>query len=173
ELVYEALACFAQVDVREDQLWPRPRQDGVAISPNFAMLASTLPGGEVEILSTSDRTQLCQLPAPDFQPGYTYAKFSMDSKLLAVRYEAGSRSEWRVWDLDQRLGRVESKDAPQVNALDFSPTGGWMALGTKAKSLRLVDLSTGATLKEVARRKAPREVALHPGGQPGAVSGRA
>ncbi|MBI4600498.1 MAG: hypothetical protein HY721_00920 [Planctomycetes bacterium] len=92
-------------------------------------------------------------------------RFSRNGKHLAARYQQGERIEWKVWDLDRCRVCAEAKDGSLPHCVDFARDGRWVALGTKERALRLLDLATGEAMAEVGRGFLVKQVDIHPGGQ--------
>ena len=174
DLVDEALACFAEVDVRPSRAWAQGENEGVAIAPDRASLARGEPTGEVAILSAEGERAIARLPGPGFQPDNVLPTFSPDGRFLAVRYHSWAaqpqRIEWRIWDLDRRVVAAEVKDAYSPQGIGFSPDGTWAAVATVRRGVWIVDLATGKTRSEIGRRFPATGLAIHPAGRLIAVS---
>jgi WD40 repeat protein/tetratricopeptide (TPR) repeat protein len=172
DLVDEAIACFAQVDLRLLRTWSKEKSDVFTLSPDGSVAALALPGGEISICAPEDGRERFRLPGPGFRTAHSWTAFSRDGKHLAARHELGQRVEWQVWDLDRRRICASAGDAVNDNCADFSPDGRWVILGTRERALRLLDLSSGDVLGEVGRGWQVERVAVHPGARLIAFSSR-
>ncbi|MBI4602275.1 MAG: protein kinase [Planctomycetes bacterium] len=165
DLVDEALASFAIVDLRSVRTWRLEKYEGFALSPDGSVAALALPGGETVLRAASDQREIGRLPAPGFPATFVHLKFSQSGRFLAIRHEQGKRTEWGVWDVNSRRLCVEVKDAGHDDWLDFSPDGRWVIVSTRERVFRVFDLATGAVIQEIGRGLLLRCVAVHPGGR--------
>jgi WD40 repeat protein len=166
DLVDEALACLALVDLRLLKTWSKERDESLFGAPDGTTLALVRPGGEIVLRSAADGREGFRLPPPEFRASFSSGRFSPDGRHLAVRREGDGRCEWEIWDLDRRLVCAQMKDAYAENCIAFAPDGRWVALGTGERALRLLDLETGAPIGEdVGRGWGAHKAAVHPAGR--------
>jgi serine/threonine protein kinase/WD40 repeat protein len=163
DLVDAALASLALVDLRLLKTWSKKREEIFAPSPDGSTVALVVPGGEVSVRAADDGRELFRLPGAGYDTTYCSLRYSHDGKRLAVRYMAGERNHWRVWDLDRRVVCAEVKEAH--DSMDFSPDDRWAAFTTKERTLRLLDLETGGIIEEIACGRRVGRPAIHPGGR--------
>ena len=164
DLVDEAVACLALVDARLERTWEFAKGNAMVLSPSGDLAALARADGEIIISDANDDRELARLPAPGFLPAFNWPRFSPRGRYLVVRHqEQSARSEWRVWDVEQRVVAAEVVDGSANGCAAFSPDERWVILGTRKGGLRIVDLASGSVSDDFGDDLQVASVAVHPG----------
>jgi len=175
ELRNEAIACLLLADVKPskerapDPGWSRP----CAFDPTlqFYVVHSTavdqpepdaVNPGHLSVRRVADDQEVARLPG--FGVRAVATRFSPDGRYLAVHYERGHRHNY-VWDVGRReaILKVSQGDCESFPA--FSPDSRLLALARPDHSIRVYELPSGATWKDLPPGPPVHLVQFHPDGR--------
>src|SRR5262249_1488278 len=100
---------------------------------------------------------------PGFGVPVKSASFSPDSRYLAVHYDGGEHHNC-VWDLERREAVVRVAQGRFAADLSFSPDSRLAALGRPDRSIRIYEVPSGATWKDLPPGLLATQVHFQPGG---------
>jgi WD40 repeat protein len=154
------------MDLRSVRSWPAPKDQTLGLTPDGGAVTLVMPSGEVVFNSTQTGEELFSLPAPEFRPSYVSGKFNRTGRLLAVRYEQGERRQWKSLGPASTEARSRDEGWRREALVRLRPR---MTPGScsrrKARTIRILDLETGAVAEEFGQGLMANAVAVHPGGR--------
>jgi WD40 repeat protein len=159
ELRNEAIACLALADLKpangqeRDPGWSGPMAFDRAVQHCVVRSAADVhpekgevTQGVLSIRRVGDGQEIARLPG--FGVRAVAAQFSPDGRYLAVHYEWGPRHNY-VWDLSRREAILKVSQGSYYTLPAFSPDSRLVALGQPDRSIRIYELPSGATWKDL------------------------
>jgi WD40 repeat protein/tetratricopeptide (TPR) repeat protein len=176
ELRYEAIACLALADLKPGKDWtllpPESRPWDFDPTGKLYVVRPPPPArpGELSIRRVADGREAGRLRG--FGVRVVWTRFSPDGRYLAAHYESGDRYNY-VWDLRRRVAILKVSQGVYESMPAFSPGGKRVALTRPDNSIRVYELPSGATLKDLPPGVSVTGLHFHPDGRRLAVvSGR-
>jgi WD40 repeat protein len=118
--------------------------------------------GQLSVRRVADRQEIAHLPG--FGVRVVATQFSPNGRYLAAHYEWGQRQSC-VWDLSRREAILKVSQGSHYTLPSFSPDSRWVALSQPDHSIRIHELPSGATWKDLPPRLAVNSVQFHPDGR--------
>jgi serine/threonine protein kinase/WD40 repeat protein/Tfp pilus assembly protein PilF len=182
ELRNEAIACLRLVDLKPGKVWTRdPGWSplyGFDPTLQYYVTRSTADDhpedgavhrGHLSIRRVTDDQEVAFLPG--FGVRVTATRFSPDSRYLTAHYEWFERHHY-VWDVSRRTAILRVSQAHH-SLPAFSPDSRLVALARPDRSIRIYELPSGRTWKDLPPGPPVDIVQFHPNGRRLAVvSGR-
>jgi WD40 repeat protein len=182
EVRNEAIACLALADLQpgkrrdRDPDWSVPMAFDPAVQHYVVRSAADahpengeVTQGVLSIRRVADGQEIARLPG--FGVRAVAAQFSPDGRYLTVHYEWGPRHNY-VWDLRRREAILKASQGSYYTLPAFSPDSRLVALGQPDRSIRIYELPSGATWKDLPPGLPVTDVYFQPeGGRLAVVSG--
>ncbi|MCI0456805.1 MAG: protein kinase, partial [Gemmataceae bacterium] len=175
ELRNEAIACLVLADLKPAKAWtPTPGwSQPIAFDPTsqFYVVRATWADhpetskvcpGQLSIRRVVDDQEVA--PLPGFGVRAVATRFSPNSRYLAAHYERGERHNY-VWDLSRREAILKVPCGTHDSRLAFSPDSRLVALPQPDQSIRIYELPSGATWKDLPPGPPVQSVQFHPDGR--------
>jgi serine/threonine protein kinase/WD40 repeat protein/Tfp pilus assembly protein PilF len=175
ELRNEAIACLALADLKpgkawtRDPGWSRPwcfdptlRYYAVSSTSDDDAEGRDVRQGQLSVRRVADDREV--VPLPGFGVRVAAARFSPDGRYLAADYE-WPQSHHCVWDLRNRQAILKVSQVEYRTFSSFSPDSRLLALSRPDYSVRIYELPSGATWKELPPGLEGESVHFHPGGR--------
>jgi WD40 repeat protein/Tfp pilus assembly protein PilF len=182
ELRNEAIACLALADLKPGKEWAQnPGWSGPSgFDPTLqhyvvCSTAADHPGkpdvrqGQVSIRRAADDREIARLPG--FGAPVVWTQFSPNGRYLAAHYEQGQCHNY-VWDLSRREAILKVSQGDYGTVPSFSPDSRLVALSRPDHSIRIYELPSGATWKDLPPGLEAESVHFHPDGRRLAVVSR-
>jgi WD40 repeat protein/tetratricopeptide (TPR) repeat protein len=175
ELRNEAIACLTLADLKpskewhQDPGWSRPI--GFDPTSQFYVVHPAaddnptrpdLHQGHLSVRRVADDQEVALLPG--FGVRVVRTRFSPDGRYLAAHYEWGQRHNY-VWDLTRREPILKVSLGTYETFPSFSPDSRLAALHRPDDSIRIYELPSGATWKDLPPSLPVRRVHFHPDGR--------
>jgi serine/threonine protein kinase/WD40 repeat protein/tetratricopeptide (TPR) repeat protein len=174
ELRNEAIACLTLADLkpgkewRQDPGWSQPRGFDPTLQlyvvPRLADKDESRPDrheGHLSVRRVADDQEVAFLPGFGVRAVDTW--FSPDGRYLAAHYEWGQRHIY-VWDLARREPILKVSYGRHATLPSFSPDSRLVALPLPDNSIRIHELPSGATWKDLLPSLPVNRVHFHPDG---------
>jgi serine/threonine protein kinase/WD40 repeat protein/Tfp pilus assembly protein PilF len=174
ELRNEAIACLPLVDLKPGKAWPpNPGWSplyGFDPTLQYYVTRSTADDhpedaavhrGHLSVRRVADDQEVAFLPG--FGVRVVSTRFSPDSRYLAANYEWGHQHSY-VWDLSRRTA-VLSVSPGHPSFPSFSPDSRLVALARHDRSIRIYELPSGATWKDLPSGPPVDSVQFNPDGR--------
>jgi serine/threonine protein kinase/WD40 repeat protein/tetratricopeptide (TPR) repeat protein len=174
ELRNEAIACLRLVDLKPGKDWTRDpgwsRLYGFDPTLQYYVTRSTADDhpedaavhrGHLRIRRVADDREVAFLPGFGVRVVATW--FSPDSRYLAANYEWGQCQNY-VWDLSRRTA-ILSVSQGHHSLASFSPDSRLVALARPDRSIRIYELPSGTTWKDLPPGPQVDGVHFHPDGR--------
>jgi WD40 repeat protein len=183
ELRNEVIACLPLADLKPGQEWPRDPgwSPPWAFDPKLGLYVvhapypdnpdpSDLSRGRLSVRRVADHQEVARLPG--FGVRVVTTQFSPDGRYLAAQYEWGQR-HLCLWDLSRREAILRVSEGSHNSFPSFSPDSRLVAIARPDHSIRIHELPSGATWKDLRPGLSVERLQFHPDGRRLAVvSGR-
>jgi WD40 repeat protein len=175
ELRNEAIACLTLTDLKPGKEWHQApgwsRPCGFDPTLQFYVVRSAaddnptkpdLHQGHLSVRRVADDREVALLPG--FGAPVVETRFSPDGRYLAAHYERAQRHLY-LWDLARRKPILQVPLVGYPTLFSFSPDSRLAALPPTDNSIRIYELPSGATWKDLPPSLPPRLVHFHPDGR--------
>jgi eukaryotic-like serine/threonine-protein kinase len=163
----EAIAALMLTDLRTAEEWSITGDErSLTFNPSLTLLATGFPGGRLEIRHRTGEAPVRVLPG--FGPDAWVVQFSLDNRLLAVKYHGRTYRDdahLRVWDLETEAPLLDLETPVRGRALHFSPDGLVVAYGDQEGRLMLRNVRTGVEQLRVKLNGSAETVRFRPDGR--------
>jgi serine/threonine protein kinase/WD40 repeat protein/tetratricopeptide (TPR) repeat protein len=179
DLRNEAIACLALADLKPGKEWHQApgwsRPDAFDPTLQFYVVRPAadddptkpdLHKGQLSVRRVVDDWEVALLGG--FGVRVVETRFSPDGRCLAALYKGGN-DHVKVWDLSRRAPVVQVSYGSSATLPTFSPDSRLVALSWASNSIRIQELSSGATWKDLPPSLPGRLVHFHPDGRRMAV----
>jgi WD40 repeat protein/tetratricopeptide (TPR) repeat protein len=176
ELRNEAIACLALADLKSgkewtpDPGWSRPYGFDPALQHYVVRSSaddhpekSDVHQGHLSVRRVADDREVAHLPGFGIRVAGTW--FSPDGRYLAVYYEWDGQRQLYVWELSRRAVVLKLAQDSFVSSPAFSPDSRRVALSRPDQSIRIWELPSGTTGKDLPPGPPVQLVQFHPDGR--------
>ena len=165
----EVAAAMSLIDVVDDTQWPYELRPGAAFanSPDGEQYAVNDPEtGDVVVRRLDDNSLIATLDQSDPDVVVRNLSFSPDGKYLACSWDrTGKLPRLQVWDVEQAdVVCMVLLSSGRTPAFDFSSDGDRIAVGTRDKTVQVLDLPEFFVRDEFAGTDSVECLRFHPDG---------